>query len=134
MAGSVTYKKNKIRVGNDIVEEHVWAWTADSGDGSVPDTVTDDTVTGYLMNAKTDPGTTAPTALYDIALNDDDAVDVFQAELNNRSAADSEQVLAKVGNAYGEPFINSVLTMVLTNNSVNSAVGELKVYVRVPSP
>ena len=134
MAGSVVFSQNDIRIGNDVVKELIWAWIADASDGTVPSTVSDITVTGYIMYALTDPGSPAPTALYDIALNDADGVDVFGGELGNRSAAASEQAMPKIGNAYGDRVSNSILTMVLSNNSVNSAVGELKVYVRVPSP
>lgn len=134
MAGSVTYSKNDIMVGNDIVQEHIWDWTADSADGTVPNTASDDTITGYVMLAETNPGATGPTALYDIAVNNANGVDIFGAELADRSATLSEEVLPKTGNAYGDRFVNSALTMVLTNNSVNSAVGQLKIYVRVPHP
>ena len=134
MAGSVTFTSNDVRVGNDVVQELIWAWIGDSSDGGVPDTVSDITVTGYIMFGKTDPDSPAPTDNYDIALNDADDTDVFGGELANRDTANTEHAIPKIGNAYGDRFVNSVLTMALSGNSVNSAEGELKVYVRKPSP
>ena len=48
MAGTVTYKKNKIWNNRELVEEHIFTWTADAADGSVPSTATPDAVTGVV--------------------------------------------------------------------------------------
>lgn len=130
MAGTVTITKNIIRNNNERIEEYLFDWVADAADGSVPNTQTTKAVTGWVAMGETDPGSTAPTADYDIAVNDENGVDIFGAELNNRSASATEQAIPKIGNAYGERFVNSKLTMALTNNSVNSATGRLRLIVR----
>jgi len=105
-----------------------YTWTADASDGSVPATASPK-VTGYVVLAITDPGATAPTDNYDITLTDEDDVDVFGGNLANRDTANSEHAVPKIGSVYGGRFVNSALTMNLSNNSVNSATGELKVYI-----
>jgi hypothetical protein len=134
MAGTVIYSTNDIILGNDIIQEHIWDWVADSSDGTVPDTASDDTVLGYVMLGETNPGAPAPTALYDVVLTNANDVDIFGGEHADRSASVSEEAMPKVGSAYGDRFINSVLTFALDNNSVNSAEGQFKVYVRIPHP
>lgn len=127
---SNTYSVSSARVGNEIVEVHQWDFVADDGNGSVPDAVSTNAVQGFVMLGVTNPGTTAPQDNYDITLADDDSCDVFGAELTNRDTAVSEQAMPKIGSYYGERYVNSVLTMALAGNNVNSATGTLKVNVR----
>ncbi len=131
MAGTVTYNMNRLLISDYWVEEHVWNWVADAVDGSVPALASDNKVSGFLHLAVTNPGAVAPTDLYDIVLSDaEDAADVFGGELLNRATATTQSVMPAVGGSYGDRFVRSVLTMTLTGNSVLSATGVLKVYVK----
>ena len=113
---------------NDEVSTITWTWTANSADATVPSAASS-SFKGWVFMATTDPGTVSPQDNYDIVLNDADAVDIFGAELNNRSATVSQHTIPKIGSSYyGPRFINGTLTMVLTNNNVNSATGILKIY------
>jgi hypothetical protein len=113
---------------NSEVSTITWTWTASIDNATVPSTASG-AVKGWVFMATTDPGATAPQALYDIVLNDSDSVDIFGAELNDRSATVSQHAVPKIGSSYyGPRFVNGTLTMILTNNNVNSATGILKIY------
>ncbi len=113
---------------NEEVSTITWAWTAQSDNGAVTSTACT-SFKGWVFMATTDPGSPAPQAAYDITLSDSDGVDIFNAELTNRSASDSEQAIPKTGSAYyGARFINGALTMALSGNNVGGAKGALKIY------
>ena len=102
--------------------------TANSADGSVTD-VTVAGVHGYLMKAITKPGTTQPTSLYDIALNDPDGgLDALNGALGNRSASAAEQVFPTGPTNYPLYLPPADYTLHITNNSVNSAQVTIWLY------
>lgn len=109
-------------------------WTADSADGSVPDT--NIVLSGWVQKAITDPGGTAPTANYDIALKDpqDSALDALANALQNRHTSTTEQVYPMIAGSPGTVTSRSVFlppgtyTFSLSNNSVNSATGRVLLY------
>ena len=121
-AGTVT----QVLTPNNRTGVHklVFAYVADSGGGSVPATASNAPIDGYVFLVTTNPGTTAPTANYDITLTDTDGVDIMAGDLADRSATVSEQEDA----AYGSRYVEGILTLTITNNSVNSAVGTVNVY------
>jgi len=139
MAGTVTMEFSKVAapyVENRGIIKVSIDWVADASDGSVPQTDFDSTdmidILGrYCIMATTNPGSTAPTNLYDIEILDEDGIDVFGANLKNRSASDSEQVVPKIGMAYGGRVCTGTWTFKLTNNSVNSATGNCTLYFEV---
>ena len=118
-------------------------WTADSADGSVPNTdlvaaveaLGDVPVAfrleGWIEKIVTNPGTPAPTADYDITLEDPEGVDVLGGAGADRSDTDAEQAVPLVGSTKMPAFIAGVssLTFKLAGNSVNSAEGRLVVYI-----
>lgn len=106
-------------------------WVADDADGSVPSVESDSDIFGFIVRVVTNPGATAPTADYDVTLTDEDGVDVLGGEGVDRSASVSEHIISKLGSSYGPCYVNSKLTLNLSNNSVNSAVGEVVIYVEV---
>jgi hypothetical protein len=137
MAGTVVETLTQYRNNKLIVWELVLSWTGSSSDGTVPSTAISSATIGkisgtYLFLVKTVPGTTAPTALYDIVLNDSDGLDVLGGVAADRSASAVEKAVPKqyTGQSiYGGVFIDSGgLTFVLTNNSVVSATGKVKLY------
>lgn len=120
MAGSVTVTTTTraLNSGKKIKVVNI-AWTADVAAATVPDTVLND-LKGYLVKVITNPGSTAPTANYDIMLldYDDSTVDAANAAIVNRHTTSSEIVLPTV-----PPLLCGNYTFNLTNNAVNSATG-----------
>jgi len=120
---TVTY----TRIGDEYTLV-IFDWTADAAAATVPATSTK-SLAGYIVKVVTDPGATAPTDNYDITLTDSDSVDVMGGALANRDQSSTEQAVPKIGAAYGASFFIGTLTLNLSNNSVNSATGEVKVYI-----
>lgn len=121
MAGAVmTFTETRI----GPVKRIKAAWTSDSATGAVSGTTT------YAYNGKcelltTDPGATAPTDDYDLAVTDADGVDVLAGAGANRDTANTEQVL---GTSLGA-VVSSVLTFAITNAG-NSKVGTVYLDIR----
>lgn len=130
MAGSVTVTDlAKVQQGRDqSIYKVEFDWTADAAAATVPAKASND-VDGLVFMAVTDPGSTAPTASYDITLTDSDGCDVFGGELANRSDTAIEQASPLVGNFYGQRYVKGALTLNVTGNAVNSATGKVIVYV-----
>ena len=124
-AGTVTVAYTRIGDEYTLV---TYTWTAASN-GSVPATACKATMAGYVVKVVTDPGATSPTDDYDITLTDSDGVDVMGGTLADRDETNTEQVVPKIGAAYGASFFTGGLTMTITNNSVDSATGEVMVYI-----
>lgn len=108
-------------------------WTSDDTTGSV--VATTKKIVGRLVKGITDPGATAPTDNYDIAITDGEGVDVLgncESTLANRDTANTEEVyfLVKNGTPTGlalHPAVCDVLTVTVTNAG-NSKVGQLILF------
>lgn len=102
------------------------AWTSDDATGAVSGT-TVNYYDGRILGAITVPsgGGTAPTNLYDIAVNDGDSVDVALGALANRAAAATEFVVE----ASMAAVAHSKLTVAVTNAG-NSKQGTLYLFIR----
>jgi len=101
------------------------AWTSDNGTGAVSGTTTYP-YNGRLIGAITVPdGVAAPSPNYDIAVNDDDSVDVALGALANRSDANTEYV----AEASMAGVANSKLTIAITAAG-NSKQGTVYLYIR----
>ena len=106
-----------------------WVWVADDTNATVPDSALSTTHAALLKYyfadmGETIPGAvTAPTALYDVTLDDTNGMDVFGGKLTNRSDTAKEQVLPAIGGALGSRAVHTGLTLKIANNSVNSATG-----------
>ena len=124
MAGTITQTLDR-RGGVGVI---TLTATADSGDGSFPDTVLDAKISGKLLALETNPGATAPTALYDIALDDAEGHDVLEGLGDNRSATDTEKVAVLLSSLHPPVAKSDVLTFKITNSSVNSAIIVIKIY------
>jgi len=130
--GTVTQKLDKYPNAN--LQVVTFTWTADAAAATIPSTATTDAITAaiigwYVWAIETDPGSTAPTAAYDIVLNDANGFDIAGGQLANRSATATEKVIPKLDattSLYGAHLVNSALTLVITNNLVNSATGTVK--------
>lgn len=119
MAGTVTLSHTTI--GN--VRRINFSVVADAADGSIPDT-TLPKFQGRLLALHTNPGATAPTASYDITLEDGDGLDRLQGVGANRHTSNSEQVPVVYTSTSVHPPVNGgeTLTLKFANNSVNSAL------------
>lgn len=120
-AGTVTLTTTDNVMGQDVVV-YTYTLTADAADGSFPATVSRP-IDGWIIRVETNPGSTAPTALWDLTLVDVDGLDVMGGVLANRSASATEHVLAP------QPYVRGPVTITPTGNSVNSAVIVLKITV-----
>ncbi len=127
-AGTVTQSWNEDQTSTTGVVKLTYTWTADASNGSVPATASERDIDGYVFLVITNPGATAPTDNYDITLTDNDSCDVMGGELANRDTSVSEQAAPGVGSTYGSRYVQGPLTLNLSNNSVNSAVGTTVVY------
>ncbi len=127
MAGTITQKMQSwgsSRNGTWVMH-FTLTCTGDSSDGSFPATVLGykRAIRGARLEAmETNPGTTAPTALYDVTLTDDGGYDLLGGAGANRSATVTERVIPVLGTGtYGTASVNGDTTVNITNNSVNSA-------------
>lgn len=109
-------------------------WTSAS-DGSV--TATTKKICGELVKAVTNPGATAPTASYDIAITDEESFDVLtntDDNLADRHTSTTEEVYFLVKDHAGTPLAQSVhpvvcdVLSVAVTNAGDSKVGRIVIY------
>lgn len=90
-----------------------FAWTSSAGGAA--DATTTGFYTGQILAIVTDPdGTDVPTADYDIVVNNDDGVDIFNGAGANKSATVTETISATLGVDLGVA-VASKLTLAVTN-------------------
>lgn len=139
MAGSsmsFTYDDGHDGAGNPCgIRKVIIDWTSDDTTGAV--TGTTRKIVGTLIKGVTDPGAAAPTANYDIAITDEEGVNVLaacQSTLDNRHTANSEQVYFLVLDAAATPLAQSIHPVVCdaltvaVSNAGNSKTGQLTLY------
>jgi hypothetical protein len=106
------------------------SWTSDDTSGAVSGTTKK--VSGYLLAGITDPGTAAPTASYDIVLNDSESANILgncDDDLVDRHTSNTERVDFVVATAAGErPAVNDEITIAITNAG-NSKTGEIHLLI-----
>lgn len=126
MAGTITQTIDK----RGPISVITLTCTADAADASYPETVLATKISGKLLALETNPGATAPTDNYDIALDDAEGHDVLEGKGANRDTANTEKVSAVRGvGEYSEVAKSDVLTFKITNNLVNSAIVVAKLYI-----
>jgi len=122
MAGSVTITYSS----HDTIKYVQWSWTSDaSGDVSGTDTVV---VSGVALRWATNPGSTAPTANYDIVVNDEDGIDIANGGLANRHTSTSEHFIPGGDADPGAAFVGKLSLVV--SNAGNAKEGVLRMYYR----
>lgn len=116
--GGTTKRVKKIKV----------AWTGSASDGTVPSLSIP--MYGYLLKVVTDPGSTAPTDNYDIALGDPDdaSFDALGGALADRDTTSTEQVYPVKSGAVTPYFLAGTYTLSISNNSTHSATGTIYFY------
>lgn len=144
MAGSastITYDDGKYDGGQGYVQRVVIAWTSDDSTGAV--TATTKKISGRLLKVVTVPSATAaPTANYDIAITDEQSVDVLAGlagtggtdkSLLNRHTSNTETVHLAPENSLTdpvpglEPKVCGKLAVAVTNAG-NSKAGTIIIY------
>lgn len=104
-----------------------FAWTSSAGGAA--DATTTGFYTGQILAIATDPdGTDVPTANYDVAINDDDGVDVLNGAGANKSDSLTETISASLGVSLGY-VVSSKLTLAVTNAG-NAKKGVVYVFIR----
>ena len=122
MAGSVTITYSE----HATVKYVQWDWTSDSsGDVSGTDTKV---IAGVPLRFATNPSATAPSANYDIVINDADGIDLAAGNLANRHTSTSEQFIPG-GDANPGAAFNGALSLVVSNAG-DSKIGKLVMYYR----
>jgi hypothetical protein len=130
-AGTITQAISYTQ--NPTIKILTFTCTASADDASFPSTATSTANTAeieghYITEVRTNPGT-APTTLYDIVINDTDGIDMMGGTLADRSATLSQRAIPALATGiYGGSAIDGALTLVITNNSVNSATVVVKVF------
>lgn len=125
-AGTITQTHNTT--GN--IRKVTFTCTADAADGSFPATVVAAKFEGRLIALETDPGSTAPTDNYDIAITNGAGSDVLQGLGANRDTANTETAQIVVSGTSLRPTVDEsdTLTLAITNNAVNSATIVITLY------
>ena len=119
--GTVTVTEERI----GSVHKVKFDWTSEVGGGATKTTV--QAYSGEIIRLLTIPGTAgdAPTNLYDVVVNDEDATDTLMGAGANRAAASTEQVLkASLG-----CMANDTLSLAVTNAG-DSNKGTVILYIR----
>ncbi len=107
-----------------------WSWLGDGAGAVVSETTR--ALLGFVVAVQTNPGATAPTDNYDVAITNADGVDVLLAAGADRDTTNSEIAYPKdSGIPVLVPF-SGALTFALTNNSVAAALGTVTLFIAVP--
>lgn len=132
MAGSWTAIDDTNRQAGLFQRDRVFrvitaTFTADASAGTVPN-LTIPKAWGYIVKFITKPGATQPTANYDIVINDENGIDVLAGTGQNRSASAAEAVAPVMTSGATPVPVSGDLTVVVSNNSVNSATVKLQLW------
>ena len=135
---SVTMTRTKADVPYSTgFQKVVIVWVADDTSHLTPNTSFDVALVGGSSPLKgwscclavTDPGTTAPTADYDISIEDDYGADIFGGELVDRHTSSTEQAVPLMATGtYIPRLVTGNLTFKVTGQLVNSATGTCVLY------
>lgn len=139
MAGTMTLSYDDGADGTGDrgnVRKIIADWTSDASDGTA--SATTRKIVGRLIKGVTNPGATAPTDNYDIAITDEESLDVLtgvQSTLANRDTANTEVAyFLLLDAAAGTPLAQSLHPVVCdkltiaVSNAGNSKQGKLIIY------
>jgi hypothetical protein len=128
MAGTVTESVSKLT----NIQKITLTCVGDAADGSFPSTAIEHKFSGRLIRMDVNPGATAPTNLYDLVLNHDvTGLDIAQGLGANLLTATSESKQIVYSSTEMHPMVHEsdTLTLVISNNSVNSAIIVITFYI-----
>ena len=124
MAESVTIVEEKFGNALEPLQKIAFTWVS-AADGTATGQTTKP-YTGEIIRLVTVPsGTAAPTADYDVAVNDEDTTDVLMGAGTDRHTSNTEQVLASSLGCVA----NDKLTLEITNAG-NAKGGTVYLYIR----
>lgn len=130
-AGTATYTITEPRDGKAMIIN-----VSVTDDGASGTTATFDNVVGWwFCSMETNPGSTAPTDNYDIALNTAGGFDILGGAGENRDTASTETAYPTIDSTTGQKAcvpVNSPLTMSVSGNSVANAVIGIKFFFQRP--
>lgn len=134
MATTVT-SKHVSQVNEAVVRRYTVDWTSAS-DGTYSEAINSgETIAGEIVRVVFNPGSTAPTANYDITITDAQGFDVLAGQGANLSATDTTNVAPGVPvkdgttTSVGPMIVCDVLTLSITNAGA-SKNGTVVLYVR----
>lgn len=111
------------------VKKIEFACTAGASDALFPEVALTQKIDGFLLMIETNPGATGPTTLYDIAIDDEEGIDVLQTAGADRHISNSEVAAIPFGTYFHPPITqDQTLTLKITNNIVNSATTKIILY------
>ena len=122
MAMSVTIS-DRTRKGITVVK---FDWTS-AADGTATNSTTK-LHSGKVLELATDPGSTAPSADYDITITDSDGLDVLAGQGADRHTSNTEYVIDSDSNPLGV-VADSTLT-INVSNAGDSKVGVAYLYLQ----
>ncbi len=113
-----------------IIKYIQWDWISDaSGNVSGGAATTSFAISGEVLRVTTDPGSPAPTANYDMVINDVDGIDVAGALIQNRHTTTTQSVVP-LADAVGSKYaVDGVLELVVSNAG-NLGAGMVRMYYR----
>ncbi len=125
-----TEQRNWLAItDNDKIIRVDITYTADDTDGSIPD-VTTLSYGGLIVGATHAPGATPATTLMDVVAEDVNGVDMLcGAGVNIVTTADMMRVPYPDGAVYTAFPVVGSLTVKMSGNSVNDAVGVFSIFI-----
>jgi hypothetical protein len=115
-----------------IIREVLTSFVGDDTDGTVPTLVVSFGVDVELLELETNPGSTGPTANYDITAVDAAGADRIQGVGANRHTSATEVVPILYASTSQHPILKAgtALTVTIANTSVNDATGTILIRYR----
>jgi len=129
--GSIVETRNVINDGQlGQMREHRFVWTSSADTGAVSGIDSDREINGYVVLVATIPGAdaAAPDDQYDLTILDGDGLDILGGEGANRSNTNKEQIVPKVGGAYGPRYVKGKVQITVASAG-NSNSGTVVLYV-----
>lgn len=133
--GTVTIAAETIPAGEKVTI----TWTSTSGGEADASGIP---LNGYVERVVTNPGSAAPTANYDIVIQDADGADILAAKGANRHTSSTEQIVPFIGDGTGVDGLTSAnaFSKVLTygdhsmfiDNAGNAKGGTVVIYLSTP--
>lgn len=108
-----------------VVKKIIIDWVSDDATGTVSGSTKK--INGRILRVVTDPGTPAPSTLYDITVTDPETIDVLQGLAANRSATVTEDLNIIYSGTSNNPYVSDILTLNVTNAG-NSKQGQIIIY------
>lgn len=114
------------------IREILTSWVGDDTTGAVPTLSVSFGSDVELLELETNPGSTAPTTLYDITALDVAGFDRLQGVGADRSATVTENEVIIFSSTSIHPVLKAgaSLTLTIANQAVNDAIGTILIRVR----